>query len=47
MPWLALLQSTLAALGLYAAALGFLLLWFWQLAAQGRDPWLEKNRSSK
>jgi hypothetical protein len=38
-----LLQTTLAALGLYASALGFLALWFWQCAAQGRDPWLEPN----
>lgn len=43
MPWSALLQTTLAFLGLYASAMGLLLIWFWQLAAQGRDPWTERS----
>lgn len=44
MPWAALLQSTLAALGAYAAALGFIAIWFVQCALQGFDPWVGDGR---
>lgn len=29
-----------ALAGLYLSALGFTLLWMWQCAATGRDPWI-------
>lgn len=40
------LQLIASLAGLYLSALGFTLLWMWQCAWQGADPWLI-NRSAQ
>lgn len=40
-------QFLAALVGAYAACLGYCLIWMWQSAAQGRDPWTVNDRSAR